>query len=63
MIRVLCKEVHDDVSGLTRLSGMNVQGPDTDGAETNPSTHMIVNVMKIHAMKPIGAHPVVHPER
>ena len=63
MIRVLCEEVHDDVSGLTRLSGMDVQGPDTDGAETNLSTCMIVNVMRIHAMKPIGAHPFVHPKR
>ena len=62
MIRALCEEVHDDVSGLTRLSGMDVQGPDTDGVETDLSTHMIANVMRIHAMKPIGAHPFVHPE-
>ena len=40
---------------------MNAQGPDTDGVETDPSTHMIANVMMIRAIKPIGAHPVVHP--
>ena len=63
MVRGLCEETHDDVSGLTRLSGMDVQGPDTDGVETNLSTRMIVNVMKIHAIKPSGAHSVIHPVR
>ena len=63
MVRGLCGETHDIVSGLTRLSGMDAQGPDTDGVETYPSTYMNVNVMRIHAIKPMGAHPVVHPVR
>ena len=63
MVRRLCCEEHSNVSGLTRLPGMNAQGPDTDGVETYPSTYMNVNVMRIHAIKPMGAHPVVHPVR
>ena len=55
--------MHSDVSGLTRLSGMNVQGPDADGAETDLSTCMNVNVMMIHVIEPSGAHPVVHSMR
>ena len=57
----LCYREHGNVSGLTRLSGMNAQGPDADGAETNLSTCMTANVMKIRDIEPPGAHPVVHP--
>ena len=63
MVRGLCEMMHSDVSGLTRLSGMNAQGPDADGAETDLSTCMNVNVMMIHVIEPSGAHPVVHPMR
>ena len=63
MVRGLCERMHSYVSGLTRLSGMSAQGPDADGAETDLSTCMNVNVMMIHVIEPSGAHPVVHSMR